>query len=132
MLSIEQKKAVTAVVSQLGISRTSLQKYHREDKYPEAVALQAERLLNGVVRAVEMCPDTLGAPLPVHRKLAEQCVTAFTRDVIEGETFYLYISVLNFFEEQYPSLYKELVERISSSKRGKSFMDKRAVHRGNF
>lgn len=132
MLNNEQKKLVTSVVGHLGVSRTSLQKYHREDKYPEELALRADRTLKGRVSAVQMCPDTLGLPLHCHIKLAEQCVTAFTKDVIEGESFHLYISILNFFEEQFPTLYVDLTERIGSTTRGESFLQKRELHRGNF
>lgn len=127
------KKLFMSIHGELGLSHPTALKYCREHKFPEAIALNAERLTDGELSASIMCPNTLGAALPSHKKLASQCLAMFDHDTPSGPSATFLAAVLTFLEEQQPSLHQELMFRIeSSSERGREFVATREAHRGNF
>ena len=130
----QDKNLFMSIHDEMGLTYPTAMKYCREKKYPEHIALAAERLTNGKLKASMMCPDTLGRPLPSHRYLASQCLAMFENGDITGANGTFLASVLTFLEEQQFDLYQSLISRIESDygDRGKEFAATREAHRGNF
>lgn len=131
MLSKDDQLLFMRLKDELDISYPSASKYNREGVYPESVALKAERISNGKLIASRMCPNTLGKPLPSHRNLAAHCLNFFQTKP-EGATMTLLIAVVTFLEEQQPTLYADLIDRIRLEGGGDEFIANREAHRGNF
>lgn len=130
MLSESQKQHFKDIREMLGLTFPTAQKYVREDKYPEAVAIKADIITKGKIPVAESCPGTLGQALECDKQLAKHCLHAFTSEMsIDKEI--LIVAVLNYFEVRQPILYKDLVRRIQAEPGGKTFFAKRDAHRDN-
>lgn len=130
MLSESQKQHFKDIRDMLGLTFPTAQKYVRENKYPEAVAIKADIITKGKIPVAIACPDTLGQPLECDKQLAKQCLYAFTSEMTI-KTEILLVGVLNYFEIRQPTLYEDLVRRIKAEPGGKTFFAKRDAHRDN-
>ena len=126
MLSEYQKKKFRNLQPELGISVPTVQKYNRNNKYPEDIAIKAEILTGGKLLASVMCPDTIGSPTPTYSKFAAEVFKSF--DLANPD---LFIVVLNFLEKQQPELYESMITRLEDVLGGHEFLQARNAHRGS-
>lgn len=124
MINEFQKRKIRKMQEDLGVSIPTIQRYNRDESWPEAIAIKVELLSDGEILASHMCPLTIGQATPAYIEFAEKAYNSF-----DPENLDLFIICLNFLEKQKPSLYADLMDRLEDKPGGQAFVQSRNAHR---
>ena len=118
------KRHFNSLHKELGITPARARHLTRENIIPEALALKAERITDGALSAVDLCP-ALDEPQPAHNTLASSCVAYFAAASKSDNGQLLLIQNLNFLEKTQPTLYKQVIAKIKDQDGGSVFVANR-------
>lgn len=121
---MDAKSHFNSLYQELNITAAKARRLTRLDIVPESLALEAERITDGALRATDVCPS-LDTPQPSHSHLANTAVSYFAAADKTDNGQLLLIQVLNFLERSQPSLYKHVVSEIEQLDGGVIFIANR-------
>lgn len=129
MISKAKDKIIISLVSELDKSYAMIRNYINDDSYPADICLKIQQLTKCEITAYELRPD-LFEPTIAQVQLAENFMIDHQK-LLEGGNVTHVISMLNYFENQCPTLYKNIIARMCKTKLGKELIAQRLIHKQN-
>lgn len=122
----DELSTIRQLKDQLGKSYPTLQKYSTDKSWPAELCIKVEELTDGKIRAVNMRPDIF---IPTHDQhhMALKALESFNDD-FDHVAQHLFILILNYLEQQTPSLYNDVIASLSDKEGGEEFMRTRKAH----